>query len=132
MIGICHKQPHIRITSGNNLFQNSIQFCLVFPDEAEFWENFVSPCLNAPIFNPLPTKMLVTPILETCQFQVIQISVNKEEEMLDAIFTESIFLSSSSKKRMELKGTPVLWILWKCCLVWPTGKYFLGNPKKVY
>ena len=38
--------------------------------------------------------------------------------MLDAIFTDSIFLSSSSKKSMELKGTPVLlWILWKCSVL---------------
>ncbi|MFS7997955.1 hypothetical protein Hanom_Chr12g01148051 [Helianthus anomalus] len=46
---------------------NVFHLFLSFFDELGPLENCVSPCLKAPRVTPLFTKMLVTPILETCK-----------------------------------------------------------------
>lgn len=149
--------------------------------EPDFWENSENPCLKASRFIPLSTKILVTPIIDTCkkystgldnntkfQFQPCQ-AVNssfatrhsktliiqyllifaqaksekrnkmKIKSWKGSEGTASMFLFSSSKKSIELKGTPVFrWILRKWSVLWdqlekisciPSNSYLTG-PKK--
>lgn len=94
-----------------------------------FWENSVSPCLSAPSVTPSPTKMLVTPILETClntkiinhikQTRCKSSRKHGQKKVVLFLLTDLMFLSSSSKKSMSVNGTPVLvCIFWKCSVLW--------------
>jgi len=136
---------HVQKVQSSSLFSDELGFCeyfchlcLFFSDLLAFWENSVSPCLSAPRLTPSPTRMLVTPIFETCSqrdigrqgnwrfitkkntsFKHPTHKIRRQGKQESFVFTDWMFLSSSSKKSMELKGIPVcVWIIWKWSVLW--------------
>lgn len=69
-----------------------------FSAVSAFWENTISPCLNAPRFTPFPTERLVTPIFETCN-KAIGFERTKKETSLEQL--KLIFKTQVEKRRQS-------------------------------
>lgn len=116
-------------------------FCLFFCEAFQFREDCVRPSLNDPRFTPSPTKMLVTPpILDTYDnnYMIMIMMIQrikhkmKWEWVCKLCITAWMFIFSSSKKSMELKGTPALeWILWKWSVLCVQLEYIISWTKKI-
>lgn len=106
-----------------------------------FWENSVSPCLSAPSVTPSPTKMLVTPILETClntkRINHIKQTRCKSSRKHGQKKSSFIFINWFNVSVLIIEEEhvskrhpcPCVYLLKMLRLVSPTRKYFLGDEQ---
>lgn len=136
-------------------FQKANYLRLFLFEEMVLWAKFVKPCLRAPRVTPSPTKMLVTPMFETCRDSstleechvlennaciITQISTQKpksgkrkgsEIQTIKLSYRFNVPILIIKKEHgLERHPCPPMYPLEMLCLVRPTGEDLLQQQEK--